>query len=56
LLIARGVKVFSVNCTLGDIGTSDSSQSRSALANLRLAETEKDRAKGRAGRMTRVAR
>jgi LmbE family N-acetylglucosaminyl deacetylase len=40
LLIARGVKVFSVNCTLGDIGTSDSSQSRSALANLRLAETE----------------
>ena len=40
LLIERGVKVFSVNCTLGDIGTADASQSRSALAAMRLAETE----------------
>ena len=40
LLIQRGVKVFSVNCTLGDIGTADTSQSRSALATTRLAETE----------------
>jgi LmbE family N-acetylglucosaminyl deacetylase len=40
LLIERGVKVFSVNCTLGDIGTSDSSQPRPALASIRLSETE----------------
>lgn len=40
LLIERGVKVFSVNCTLGDIGTSDSNQPRPALASIRLAETE----------------
>jgi LmbE family N-acetylglucosaminyl deacetylase len=40
LLIQRGIKVFSVNCTLGDIGTSDSSQPRSNLASIRLAETE----------------
>ena len=40
LLIERGVKVFSINCTLGDIGTSNSSQTRPALASIRLAETE----------------
>lgn len=39
-LIQRGVKVFSVNCTLGDIGTQDAEVSRPALAATRLAETE----------------
>ena len=40
LLVARGVEVFSVNCTLGDIGAQDASLSRAALAAVRLAETE----------------
>ena len=40
LLVARGVKVFSVNCTLGDIGAQDRSMARPALASTRLAETE----------------
>jgi len=39
-LTERGVHVFSVNCTLGDIGTPDPSQSRPALASTRLSETE----------------
>ena len=40
LLGQRGVKVYSVNCTLGDIGARDASISRPALAVTRLAETE----------------
>ncbi len=40
LLTRRGVKVFSVNCTLGDIGTQDPALIRPALASTRLAETE----------------
>jgi LmbE family N-acetylglucosaminyl deacetylase len=40
LLVQRGVKVFSVNCTLGDIGTQETSIVRPALATTRLAETE----------------
>lgn len=40
LLVQRGVKVFSVNCTLGDIGAEDASLARPALASTRLAETE----------------
>jgi LmbE family N-acetylglucosaminyl deacetylase len=40
LLRQRGVKVFSINCTLGDIGTADGSQLRPTLASIRLAETE----------------
>lgn len=39
-LIERGVKVFSVNCTLGDIGTQETSIIRLALATTRLAETQ----------------
>lgn len=39
-LIRRGVKVFSVNCTLGDIGTQEASIVRQALATTRLAETK----------------
>ncbi|VAW33745.1 hypothetical protein MNBD_CHLOROFLEXI01-3777 [hydrothermal vent metagenome] len=39
-LAQRGVKIFSVNCTLGDIGTSDASQNRPGLAAARLQETE----------------
>ncbi len=39
-LIRNGVTVFSVNCTLGDIGTPDPSQTRPALASTRLSETE----------------
>jgi LmbE family N-acetylglucosaminyl deacetylase len=39
-LAQRGVQIFSVNCTLGDIGTSDASQNRPALAAARLQETE----------------
>jgi LmbE family N-acetylglucosaminyl deacetylase len=39
-LVARGVQVFSVNCTLGDIGAQDPSLARPALASTRLAETE----------------
>lgn len=40
LLIQRGVKIFSVNCTLGDIGSHDPRFSRFSLATTRLAETE----------------
>jgi LmbE family N-acetylglucosaminyl deacetylase len=40
-LVQRGVKVFSVNCTLGDIGTQETNIMRLALATTRLAETEK---------------
>jgi LmbE family N-acetylglucosaminyl deacetylase len=40
LLIPKGVKVFSVNCTLGDIGAQDGSLVRPALASTRLAETD----------------
>lgn len=40
LLVERGVEVFSVNCTLGDIGTQESGAARPALAATRLAETE----------------
>ena len=39
-LIARGVEVFSVNCTLGDIGDSEGRLQRPALAETRLQETE----------------
>ncbi len=39
-LAQRGVKIFSVNCTLGDIGTQERDYSRPALASTRLAETE----------------
>ena len=39
-LTQRGVKVFSVNCTLGDIGTQQPESTRSALATTRLTETE----------------
>jgi LmbE family N-acetylglucosaminyl deacetylase len=38
MLTARGVKVFSVNCTLGDIGAQDPTLARPALASTRLAE------------------
>jgi LmbE family N-acetylglucosaminyl deacetylase len=40
LLVDRGVEVFSVNCTLGDIGTQELGTMRPALAATRLAETE----------------
>jgi LmbE family N-acetylglucosaminyl deacetylase len=40
LLVQRGVEVFSVNCTLGDIGIQDPTVARLALASRRLAETE----------------
>ena len=40
MLAQRGVKIFSVNCTLGDIGTQDSSMTRETLAETRLAETQ----------------
>ena len=40
MLVARGVEVFSVNCTLRDIGTQAAGFSRSTLAANRLAETE----------------
>ncbi|GAB4433268.1 MAG: PIG-L family deacetylase [Anaerolineae bacterium] len=40
LLVQRGVKVFSVNCTLGDIGTQETNVMRLALATTRLAETD----------------
>lgn len=39
-LVQRGVTVFSVNCTLGDIGTQDAATTRPALATTRLLETE----------------
>jgi LmbE family N-acetylglucosaminyl deacetylase len=40
MLTRRGVKVFSVNCTLGDIGTQDTGLVRLSLAAARIAETE----------------
>ena len=40
LLAQRGVQVFSVNCTLGDIGTQDSAATRPAVATTRLLEAE----------------
>jgi LmbE family N-acetylglucosaminyl deacetylase len=40
LLVARGVEVFSVNCTLGDIGAQEGGTVRPALAAARLRETE----------------
>lgn len=40
LLSRRGVKVFSVNCTLGDIGTQDAATTRPAVATTRLLEAE----------------
>ncbi|WP_420645255.1 PIG-L deacetylase family protein [Candidatus Leptofilum sp.] len=39
-LAQRGVAIFSVNCTLGDIGTADKTVNRSMLAAARLEETE----------------
>lgn len=39
-LVADGVRVFSVNCTLGDIGAQDPTLARPALASTRLAETD----------------
>lgn len=39
-LSQRGVEIYSVNCTLGDIGTSDASVNRPTLAANRLQETE----------------
>lgn len=39
-LAQRGVAIFSVNCTLGDIGAQNDALSRPALATARLAETE----------------
>lgn len=40
MLTGRGVKVFSVNCTLGDIGTQDAATLRQSLAIARLTETD----------------
>jgi LmbE family N-acetylglucosaminyl deacetylase len=40
MLVARGVAVFSVNCTLGDIGAQEGDIVRPALAANRLRETE----------------
>lgn len=39
-LVARGCRVVSVNCTLGDIGAQEGSILRTALATQRLIETE----------------
>ena len=39
-LARRGVHIFSVNCTLGDIGARDAGVVRPALASTRLAEAE----------------
>jgi LmbE family N-acetylglucosaminyl deacetylase len=39
-LAQRNVEIFSVNCTLGDIGAQDASVSRPALAASRLQETK----------------
>lgn len=39
-LTARGVSVISVNCTLGDIGAQEGNVLRTALATMRLAETD----------------
>lgn len=40
LLAQRGVKIVSVNCTLGDIGTQDAATTRPAVATTRLLEAE----------------
>jgi LmbE family N-acetylglucosaminyl deacetylase len=40
MLVRRGVEVFSVNCTLGDIGAQEGDIVRPALAANRLRETE----------------
>jgi LmbE family N-acetylglucosaminyl deacetylase len=40
MLARRGVKVFSVNCTLGDIGAQDPTLARPALASTRLTEAD----------------
>ena len=40
LLAQQGVTIFSVNCTLGDLGSHDPSYHRPGLATARLAETE----------------
>ncbi len=40
LLARRGVKIFSVNCTMGDIGTQERQLMRPVLATTRLSETE----------------
>lgn len=40
LLAQRGVEIFSVNCTLGDIGAQDATMIRPSLASARLAEAE----------------
>lgn len=40
LLARRGAEVFSVNCTLGDIGTQDTATTRPAVATTRLLEAE----------------
>lgn len=39
-LARRGVQIFSVNCTLGDIGAQDPNLARPALASTRLAEAD----------------
>jgi LmbE family N-acetylglucosaminyl deacetylase len=39
-LAQQGVKIFSVNCTLGDIGAQEANIIRPALAAARIAETE----------------
>lgn len=47
MLAQRGVTIFSVNCTLGDIGTQEAGVQRPVLASTRLAETaEADRVLG----------
>lgn len=40
MLAQRGVKIFSVNCTLGDIGSDDANLLRPSLAATRIAETK----------------
>lgn len=40
MLVARGAAVFSVNCTLGDIGSQDPDTRRAAVALTRLEETD----------------
>jgi LmbE family N-acetylglucosaminyl deacetylase len=40
LLVQQGITVFSVNCTLGDIGTNNPAYHRQSLATARLAETK----------------
>jgi LmbE family N-acetylglucosaminyl deacetylase len=40
MLARRGVRITSVNCTLGDIGTQDAATTRPAVATTRLTEAE----------------